>query len=364
MSDEDFLNASPSDFKAEAPSEPESTPEEELDETLEDDVNSSSESTDEESDTDEEEEETSEEQDSEEQESSEDDESELESDEDEEELEQEPEEQSEYEKQLAEIMAPIKASGREIKLDSPEQVRKLVQMGVDYNNKMRGMKPHLKTLKMLENNGLMDTAKLSYLIDLDKKNPEAISKLLKESGINPVEIDTSEESKYTPSDHSVSDSEVDLDEVISRIQDTPTFSTTMHIVNNEWDDTSKRTLVGKPALIENLNTHMTNGTFDRVMSEVDKVRMFGGLSNLSDLEAYQQMGAMMQERGDFNVEKSTQTPAKKVSAKPKVEPDNDRKDKKRRASPSKKITSSKQDKEFDPIISLSDEEFIKKFTKN
>jgi len=350
LSDEDFLSASVNDFRTDPSEELESDSEddkEELDETPEDDVNSEDKEADEPTDEETDEEESEEKEES--------------TDADSEESEEESETtDSEYQNQLAEIMAPIKAAGREVKLDSAAEVRKLVQMGVDYSDKMRGMKPHMKTLKMLENNGLLDPAKLSYLIDLDKKNPEAISKLLKDSELNPLDIDTTEESKYTPSDHSVSDSEVELDDVIARIQDTTTFSDTMDLVNNKWDDTSKRTLVENPTLLESLNTHMTNGTYERVMSEVNKIQMFGGLTGLSDLEAYQQVGKTMQDRGDFNTDKAKEAPTK-VSSKPKVETDKDRKDKKRRASPSKKVNSSKTDKDFDPMISLSDEEFMKKF---
>lgn len=346
LSDEDFLAQSVDDFRT-TPSEAQEADleedEEELAQTPEEELESPDDAS-EELETDESEAE--------------------EEDSDDEEQEEEPVEETDaYQAQLAEIMAPIKAAGREVKLSTPAEVRQLVQMGVDYSDKMRGMKPHLKALKMLDNNGLLDEAKLSYLIDLDKKNPEAISKLLKDSEIDPLDLDVSGESKYTPSDHSVSDSEVELDEVIDRIQSTATFSDTMDLVNNKWDDTSKRTLVAKPVLIETLNTHMSDGTYQRVMAEVDKVRIFGGLTNLSDLEAYQQVGTMMQQRGDFNVN-TTQEPTVRVSAKPKANVDNDRKDKKRRASPSKKAPSSNRSAEYDPMISLSDEDFLKKFANN
>jgi len=356
LSDEDFAKTSAEDFRVDATEEAQDdlsddndlldqSPEEELNSTTEDDEDVSEEESEEEDDDADETEEAEE------------------TDEETEVAEAEPSDADEqYQAQLAEIMAPIKAAGREVTLKTAEEARTLIQMGVDYSDKMRGMKPHLKTLKMLENNGLLDEAKLSYLIDLDKKNPEAISKLLKDSEYDVHSLDISEESKYTPSDHSVSDSEVELDEVVSRIQDTASFSDTMDLVNDKWDDTSKRTLVAKPAMLEALNTHMSNGTFDTVMTEVERIKLFGGLTGLSDLEAYQKVGMQMQDQGNFNA------PAKvapnKVSGKPKTVLDNDRKDKKRRASPSKKVNSNKSDPSFDPMISLSDEDFIKKFNKN
>ena len=69
---------------------------------------------------------------------------------------------------------------------------------------------------MLENNGLLDEQKITYLIDLDKKNPDAIGKLIKESGIDPLDVNTQEEPKYTPGNYSVSDAQVNLDAVLDR----------------------------------------------------------------------------------------------------------------------------------------------------
>ena len=51
-----------------------------------------------------------------------------------------------------------------------------MQMGAGYGRKLQDMQPHLKTLRMLEKNNLLDEGKLSYLIDLDQKNPDAIKK--------------------------------------------------------------------------------------------------------------------------------------------------------------------------------------------
>ncbi len=54
---------------------------------------------------------------------------------------------------------PIKASGREVQLRNPEHAMNFIEMGVDYNKKMSSMKPHLRTLKTLEKEGLLDAGK-------------------------------------------------------------------------------------------------------------------------------------------------------------------------------------------------------------
>ena len=41
---------------------------------------------------------------------------------------------------------------------------------------------------MLENAGITDENQLAYLIDLSNKNPQAIQKLVKDSGIDPLDM--------------------------------------------------------------------------------------------------------------------------------------------------------------------------------
>jgi hypothetical protein len=230
---------------------------------------------------------------------------------------------------LAELYKPFKASGREVQIKSVEEAKKLMSMGVDYSNKLQGFKQHRKTIKMLENNEI-DEAKLNYFIDLSKGNPEAIKQLLKDNELDPMDMDLEEDSSYKPSDYSVSDNAVELDDVISRIQETTTFSTTSDIVTNQWDASSKQAIFAEPTLLENLNEHVANGTFERVMQEVDRAKLFGGLQGLSDLEAYNQVGAQLQKQGEIG-----QAPAPKVVATKPTQAVNTNKDRKLRASSSK-----------------------------
>ena len=284
-----------------------------------------------------------------------DDEDELPEAEDDTEEEEVESEVGDYEKMYKELLEPFNAHGKQMSVKDVAEARKLMQMGVDYAAKMRDMKPHRKLLKTLEKNNLLDESKLNYLIDLDKRNPEAISKLLKDSGLDPFELSTEEEVKYTPSNHTVSDSEVELDEVLSRIQEDASFTDTMTIVRTGLDDSSKRILAANPQTLERLHQHIATGVYAQVMEEVERVRMFGGLSNLSDLEAYQQVGAQMHERGDFNAK--AQVKPKVVRTNPHV--DSGLKDKKRKVGTIKNSSSQVQGK-YNPLA-LSDEEFLKQF---
>lgn len=259
--------------------------------------------------------------------------------------------------QLNKLFAPFKANGRDIKIDSVDEAIKLMQQGANYNKKMAALKPSLKVLKMLENNGLLDEQKITYLIDLDKKNPDAISKLIKESGIDPLDVNTQEEPKYTPGNYSVSDAQVNLDAVLDSIEHTPTYNRTMTVILDEWDDNSKRALANEPNLIPLINEHVANGIFDTIASEMMKQRALGNLSGLSDLQAYEAIGKQLAAQGAFN-KKLTQEP---VEVKPKVptQDDTERAAKRKAASPSKQTQTTKEP-DLNPL-SMSDEEFEKAF---
>ena len=267
------------------------------------------------------------------------------------------EDKTDYKAMVDKVLAPFKANGREIKVDSVEEAITLMQQGANYNKKMASLKPSLKILKMLENHQLLDEGKLTYLIDLDKKNPEAIAKLIKDSGIDPLDVNTQEEPKYTPGQYSVSDSQVALDQVLDSIEDSPTFEKTMDVIVNKWDANSKRELANEPSLIPLINEHMANGIFDTIANEIEKQRALGQLNGLSDLQAYEQVGKHLATKGAFN--KQPQQPVE-VKAKVPTQEDAERSAKRKAASPTKQSQQTKNTDEFNPL-SMSDEEFEKAF---
>ena len=203
-----------------------------------------------------------------------------------------------YEAEYKKLFAPFRANGKEMQIKSVDEAITLMQMGANYTKKMVGLAPNLKILKLLENNGLLSEEKLSFLIDLDKKNPEAISKLVKDSGIDPLDMDVSK-SEYKPNTYTVDDRELELDAVLEEIQDTPTYSQTISVVSNKWDGPSKQVVAQNPQLLRVINDHMARGIYDRISTEVEHERMLGRLIGVSDIEAYRLVGDAIEARGGF-----------------------------------------------------------------
>ena len=258
------------------------------------------------------------------------------------------------------LTAPFKANGKDISVKSVDDAVSLMQMGANYNKKMAALKPHLKLLKVLENNGLLDEEKIGFLIDLGKKNPEAITKLVKDSGLDPMEMDTEKATEYKPSKYTVDDRELELDRVLDEIQATPSYNQTLRIVSSEWDGESKQVIANSPQLLKVINSHVQSGIYDLISKEIESERMFGRLEGLSDIEAYRQVGDALQARGGFNhlVGNVPQQKPVVVAPKPKTVDEDKLREKRRAASSSKPAGASKPNEDFNPLA-LSDDAFSK-----
>lgn len=252
------------------------------------------------------------------------------------------------------VTASFKANGRDMQVKDPQEVIQLMQMGANYAKKMAALKPSIKTMKVLEKRGLLEDGKLDFLIDLHNKNPEAIKKLLKDSKIDPLNIDIDEASDYKPKSHKIDDTELAMDEVLESIKDSDTYNQTLEIVSNQWDDASRNIIATNPQLLQVINGHVSNGVYEKVWTEVERERTFGRLTGISDLEAYKSVGDKLFGQG----EQASPPPQKKVVTPKATKPDVNRTRKKQAASPSRSKPSSKSPDSFNPL-SMSDDEFLK-----
>ena len=189
------------------------------------------------------------------------------------------------------VMKPFKANGREIQLRTPEEAIRLMQMGAGYGRKLQDMQPHLKTLRMLEKNNLLDQKKLGFLIDINSKNPEAIKKLIKDSGIDPLDLNMDDNANYRPTDHSVSDNEVAFAEALKDVSSQPGGRDTIQHINSTWDQQSKEFLWGNPEVLTVIQDQRQNGIYDAITAEIDRKKMLGEIApTVPFLEAYKIAG--------------------------------------------------------------------------
>ena len=270
-----------------------------------------------------------------------------------------------FEDEYKRLLAPFKANGKDIQVKNVDDAIGLMQMGANYNKKMAALKPSLKLMKMLENNGLLSEEKIGYLIDLEKKIPGAVNRLVNESGIDPMEFDAEKAKAYKQTAYAVDDREIELDTVLDELQGTPTYTRTLDVVSNKWDVASKQAVSQSPQLLKVINDHVASGIYDLISSEVERERVFGRLNGMSDIEAYRQVGDALHASGGFNhlgkpqANTTPVTPAPVVvQPKPKAVEDDKLKDKRRAASSTRPAAPTVMAKDFNPL-NLSDAEFSK-----
>lgn len=218
------------------------------------------------------------------------------------------------------LIKPLKANGKEIQLQSHDELIQLAQMGANYTRKMQQMAPHRKALMMLENNELLDPERLGFLIDLQRKDPAAIQKLLKESGVNPLDIDTEAEPTYRGGNHQVTDTQVQFHAALQDARSSEVGMTVLQSIDTTWDQASKELLFKQPEILGTMVSQQEEGFYPRIVEEMDRLRMLGRLpAGQSWLESYKTVGENMAAQGRFNdlvaqVPEQRQTPAQPAAA--------------------------------------------------
>ena len=253
----------------------------------------------------------------------------------------------------ASVLAPLSLNGQEFQVRSVDEARKLMQMGLNSSGTASGAPSPL--LHMLQQHELTDPSQLSFLIDLAKHDKGAIGKLLKDAGIDPLDLEA-EPAEYTPNDYTPDARRMALDQAVDSIRGTETFNKTMEVVTKTWDDSSRQVISDNPQILGVLNQHMADGTFDLVNQEITRIRMFGGLAGVSNIEAYRTVGDQLFAKGGDNAATTPPT----VKTQPKAQSDQNRSRKKAASSPRKSAKSKGGRKEVNPLT-LSDEEFERRF---
>ena len=260
-----------------------------------------------------------------------------------------------YKTKYEELMSSFKANGKSIDLRSTDEARQLMQMGANFTKKMQEIAPYRKIIAMLQTNNLLDENKLSFLIDLDKKNLEAIQHLVKDSNLDPLDIDTSEESKYVPVNHSVSEKEIQFKEYLEELSNDTEGQNSVQLFNT-WDTESKAKLWEHPELMKIIHVQRGNGTYDQICTEMDHLKLLGKIpENVSFIEAYTRIGNELQSRNqnpsNLPVAKKTVTPKSQVMNNQAA-----------RAASTPRVTRTTSN-DVSRLVNMSDEDFMKQITQ-
>lgn len=190
------------------------------------------------------------------------------------------------------ISQPFKASGKTFQVESPQEAIRLMQMGVDYSRKMESIKPYYRFGKILEQHDLMDEQKLMFLVDLHKRNPQAIAKLVSDTGLDTYNLNAEEASKYQVQSTPISEPELAIRTVIDELATSPHYNEMMDVVT-AWDKTSKETIGQNPDILRGLHDHVSQGIFQQVMPHVERAIVLGQTGGKPLLRLYSEIADRM-----------------------------------------------------------------------
>lgn len=259
------------------------------------------------------------------------------------------------------LTKPFKANGRDLTLSSPEEIITLMQMGANYNAKMAALKPNRRYMKMLEQNELLDENKLGFLIDLSKRDPKAIAKLVKESGFNFDEYDPDAEVDYQSKHTAPPVEQIELEDVVTELGQQPGFVEVLNTVTTGWDAASQDIVGKNPQILRVLQQQKALGHFDLIQAEVDRSALLGKANGMTTLQLYSAAEQKLMQEGKLGVAPQTQqTPAQQAAPVVNTKAKPDQSAAKKAAAPPKQTVQGKQSAPVsDNLFALSDEEFAK-----
>ena len=190
-----------------------------------------------------------------------------------------------YKETYDRITAPFKASGREFQVRNVDEAISLMQKGVDYTKKQQALKPRLVEMRTLEEQGMLGN-NLNFAIDLFRGNPQALSKLIKERGIDikqllPQVDDYGNEQKpaidsstYTPNNYTISPEKLRFQEVVDTLNETGMYSK-VDTALDDFDSESKATFASNPNYYLVLSDLIQKGHYEPIKNELEHLRIVG-----------------------------------------------------------------------------------------
>lgn len=260
---------------------------------------------------------------------------------------------------------PFKANGKELSVTSPEEAIKLMQMGANYHEKMAALKPVRRQARMLQDAGIASDEEIAFLLDLHKKDPKAIAKLVKDSQINLYEFDVEQHAGYEAKPVVVSDAQMSLEDTMESLKDAPGF-TEMFNGLTKWDAESQDVIAKTPAILQVFQNQKESGLYDKIMNEVNRARMFNPVqAQRPIIEVYRDIDAMLRDQAmqekpapATNANPPQVAPLSQLAnnGKPPVTASNKRQE---AAAPRTAPANQKPKIKAEDIFSLSEEEFAK-----
>jgi hypothetical protein len=196
-----------------------------------------------------------------------------------------------YKKFYEEVaLAKFTANGREVEgFKNPEDLIRAQQMLHGYSDKMKVFKEYKKFLKPLEERKItQDPERFNLAMSLLDGDIEAIKKVIKDKGIDPLEMDL-DDIKYVNRNTLPSDAQLLIEEVSAQARDLGVEDKFHRVLTKDFDDESLQEFIKEGAVRRDLIQHLKDGTYDIVQDEIRKMELLdanGELDSVSTVNKY------------------------------------------------------------------------------
>lgn len=202
-------------------------------------------------------------------------------------------EESDKTEELVPQVHKFKANGRDYEFTSEELVEqfpKIFGQAMDYTKKMQTIKPWRKTIDALEGAELSHED-VSLMIDVMKGDKDAITEVLKRTGVDTLDIDTEKDSSYVPKSYGRDANAIAMQDIVNDISNDPEYSTTKSILSEGgWDEKSWSVISENPEMVRLLHQDVKTGMYATLQPVAEKLKVFDG-GKKSDLEYYKEAAA-------------------------------------------------------------------------
>ena len=206
------------------------------------------------------------------------------------------------------VTASFRANHQDVQVDNPDDIRKLMQFGMNYHKKMGELAPHRKILKSLEQNGLLEADKINFAIDLLKGDKAAVAKFLKDQSIDTYELPDLEETPYQQKDYLPSDERVAFDEKTQELQGSEAGQRVLSYIKN-LDQDSFYEVYSNPVILDNLQRHAENGLMNDTLAVLEKEYALGKVpANIKPIDAYGFVAEQLQKQNPSKYEPNYHAP--------------------------------------------------------
>lgn len=184
------------------------------------------------------------------------------------------------------LNTPVNINGQDVVFNSPEELVQAVQNYAKVQQRFDNSKAQRKLGAMLEGKGITNSSDVSLLIDIFNGDTAALASFIKNKGIDIDSLDTEETNQYVPKNYESSESQEAFNEIVDTLNTTQAGRDVL-VAANEFDQASINDIIKDPTILTALTVQKENGVYDKIMSEVTRLKAIGEIPNGTPiLQAY------------------------------------------------------------------------------